>query len=151
MSTILYLGFWAESSAFYVIKTTMANDYRPTVLVVDDNAETMRLISTALAGAGYRVLESKSGLDGIATMLCFEGEIELAVIEINMPGISGLDVANQLGIDRPTTEVLYVSDLVESVAANSILLSDPRWVLFKPFTARELLAHVHDLVSRRAA
>jgi DNA-binding response OmpR family regulator len=129
----------------------MPEDCRPTILVVDDDAQTRSLMRTTLAGADFRVLEAKSGLDGIAAMLRFEGEIALAVVEIHLPGIGGLDLANQIGIERPTTEMLYVSGLVDSVAAKSIALNEPAGVLFKPFTAAKLLARVQELISRRVA
>jgi DNA-binding response OmpR family regulator len=129
----------------------MAEDYRPTILVVDDDAKAMRLMSTALADAEFQVLEARGGLEAMSTMLRHDGEIALAVVEINMPRINGLDLANHMGIERPTTEVLYVSDLVESVAVKSITVRQPGAVLIKPFTEGQLLARVRDFISRRAA
>jgi len=130
------------------MRKTMAEEYRPTILVVDHDAGARRLMRATLAGAKFRILEARGGLEAISTMLRYDGEIALAVVEINLPGISGLDLANQMGIERPTTEVLYVSDLVESVAAMSITQTKPEAVLFKPFTARQLLVRVRDFVSR---
>ena len=129
----------------------MAEDCRPTILVVDDDTQARRLMSTTLAGAEFRVLEAKSGLEAMSTMLRYDGKIALAVVEIDMPHINGLDLANQMGIERPTTEVLYVSDLVESVAVKSLTVRQPEAVLVKPFTARQFLARVRDVISCRAA
>jgi DNA-binding response OmpR family regulator len=129
----------------------MADDYRPTILVVDDDAQAMRLMSTTLAGAEFQVLEARGGLEAMSTILRYHGEIALAVVEINMPHMNGLDLANHMGIERPTTEVLYVSDLVESVVVKSISVRQPEAMLIRPFTERQLLARVRDFISRRAA
>lgn len=82
---------------------------RPTILVVEDDESARRFISSTLADADYKVLEAKGGLDGISTMLHYDGEIALAVVEIKMPGINGLDLANQMGIERPSTERIQES------------------------------------------
>jgi len=129
----------------------MSEDGRPTILIVDHDAQARKLMSTALAGAGFRLLEARSGLEAMATMLRDDREIVLAVVEIDMPCISGLDLVNQLKIERPTVQVLYISRLVESIAVKSIALREPGSVLLKPFTARQLLARVDDFISRRAA
>jgi two-component system, cell cycle sensor histidine kinase and response regulator CckA len=128
----------------------MVGDTRPTILVVEDDERVRDFISTTLAAADYNVLQAKGGLDGISTMLRYDGEISMAVVEIKMPGINGLDLANQIGIERPATEVLYVSDLDRSVAVESIAREKPEAMLPRPFTAGQLLKRVRHL-SRRTA
>ena len=59
-------------------------------------------------------------MEGGSTMLRYDGQIALAVVEIEMPGINWLDLANQIRIERPNTEILYISDLTNSVAVESI-------------------------------
>ena len=128
----------------------MPGGNRPTVLVVEDDERVREFITTALAHADYNVLQAKGGLDGISTMLRYDGKIEMAVVEIKMPGINGLDLANQIGIERPSTEVLYVSDLDTSVAVQSIAREKPEAVLQRPFTAGQLLTRVRYLSRRKA-
>jgi DNA-binding NarL/FixJ family response regulator len=50
----------------------------------------------------------------MAAALVVSSEISLAIIHIMMPGIGGLDVANQLAMDLPSTKVLYVSGSVRA-------------------------------------
>jgi DNA-binding NarL/FixJ family response regulator len=73
----------------------------------------------------------------------------MAVVEIKMPGINGLDLANQIGIERPSTEVLYISDLDRSVAVESIARKKPEAMLPRPFTAGQLLTRVRELSRRK--
>jgi DNA-binding response OmpR family regulator len=119
----------------------------PTVLVVEDDDRTRELISTALASANYDVLQARDGIEGLSTMLRFEGEIALAVLEIKLPGMGGLDLANQISVDRPSTEFLYVSNLTRSVAVESIAAGKPEAILKRPFSGRELLSRVRRLLA----
>ena len=128
----------------------MSAGSRPTVLVVEDDERVREFITTTLAAADYNVLQAKGGLDGISTMLRYDGEIAMAVVEIKMPGINGLDLANQISIERPSTEVLYVSDLDKSVAVESIAKEKPEAMLQRPFTAGQLLKRVRHLSRRKA-
>jgi DNA-binding response OmpR family regulator len=123
----------------------MCEDAHPTILVVEDDERVREFISTTLADADYNVLEAKGGLDGISAMLRYDGEIAMAVVEIKMPGINGLDLANQISIERPSTEVLYISDLDKSVAVESIAKEKPESMLARPFTAGQLLSRVRRL------
>ena len=135
-----------RNEKFNRIMTTMEEQLRPTILVVDDNERIRTFVSAILAGADYAVLEARGGLDGIATALRYHGEIALAVVEIKMPGCGGLDLANHIGIDRPEMEVLYMSESTDSIAAQSIAMQKPEAVLPKPFTAVELLTRVRQFV-----
>ena len=74
----------------------------------------------------------------------------MAVVEIKMPGINGLDFANQIGIERPSTKVFYVSDLDKSVAVESIAREKPEAMLPRPFSAGQLLTRVRHLSRHKA-
>ena len=124
----------------------MEEQVRPTILVVDDDERIRSFVKATLADADYAVLEARGGRDGIDTALRYNGEIALAVVEIKMPGVSGLDLANHIGVDRPQTEVLYMSESTNSIAAQSIAMQKPEAVLPKPFTAVELLARVRQFL-----
>src|SRR6476659_2536806 len=129
----------------------MSGQARSTILVVDSDESARELISTALADANFLVLEARGGMEGVATMFRYDGEIALAVVEIQMPGVNGLDLANQIGIERPATEVLYVSSITNSVAVESITRAKPDAVLAKPFTREQLLDRVQQCVPRKSA
>jgi len=124
----------------------MEEQLRPTILVVDNDENVRSFVSATLAAADYAVLEARGGLDGIAAALRYNGDIVLAVVEIKMPGVSGLDLANHIGVERPQTEVLYMSEATDSIAAQSIAMQKPEAVLPKPFTAVELLTRVRQFL-----
>jgi DNA-binding response OmpR family regulator len=68
------------------------------------------------------------------------------ISDIRMPGGSGLDLAVDLEAARPGQPVLYISGLVDSVVVKGILLSDPRVILTKPFSAEDLLSRVRTIL-----
>ena len=84
-------------------------------------------------------------------MLSYPGEIKLAIVEITMLGVNGLDFANQLGIERPKTPVLYIPAVANSVAAESIMQREPESVLTTPFTSEGLLERVRQILAANKA
>ena len=83
----------------------------------------------------------------MSVMLSFPGDIRLVVLDIIMPGVNGLDFANQLAIDRPQTKILYISGYTESVAVDSISRRMPHAVLPKPFTGHQLVERVREILA----
>lgn len=65
-----------------------------TVLIVDDDAPSVRLFRVLLEEAGFRVLEARNGLEGLR--LAVEHRPDLIVTDIRLPLVSGLEVIRQL-------------------------------------------------------
>ncbi len=63
-----------------------------------------------------------------------------------MPGVSGLDLAADLGREYPNLKILYISGYVGSLVAEALARRSPERVLMKPFTEEALLARVRDLL-----
>ena len=64
-----------------------------TVLVVDDNLATLYSTSRVLQSVGYRVLEAATG--SVAVQLA-KGEIDLAILDVNLPDIDGFEVGRRI-------------------------------------------------------
>lgn len=120
---------------------------KPPILIVEDEDQVRGFIKTTLSHGGYEVLEASGGLEAMATLLSYPGDIPLAIVDIVMPGVSGLDFANQVQMDRPQTKVLYISGFTDSIAVDSITRRQPVAMLNKPFTARALLERVRELLA----
>ena len=116
-----------------------------TILVVEDNGALRRLMLRILAGCGYAVLEAANGPQGL-DLFQQQGAVDLAIVDMVMPGMSGLDVAAEIERQQPGTKILYVTAHTSSVAIDSISRRTPDRVLLKPFDAAELIDRVAQLL-----
>jgi len=112
-----------------------------TILFIDDDDPLRMLCQTALEGAGYCVLTAESGLHGLR--LLQQQEVDLALVDIFMPEIDGLELIQRLRVARPTSKIIAMSggswewdylDTAKQLGANCTLK--------KPFSLQELLAAV---------
>ena len=121
------------------------------VLIVDDAAEVRQLLRASLSSVGYHVREAGSGEEALALVRDFEPGC--VVLDVNLPGISGLDVCRILRRDpaqEDTTIVMVTGDAepFEKVEAFSLSADD---YIVKPFSPRDLVARLTTAVARRAA
>lgn len=119
---------------------------RKTILIVEDEPQVRRFIRGILERKGFSVLEAGSGKQALAVAESHPEEIDLALIDVGMPGMGGLDVANGLIPGRPTMKVLYISGLVDSVAVHSLSYGAPHLIVRKPFTPSELLQRIGEIM-----
>ncbi len=121
-----------------------------TVIVIDDSQTVRQQVATVLEGAGYAVVEAEDGADG-ATQIGANAAASLAICDINMPKMSGLDLlekvrgqnASHLPFIMLTTE--GSPDLIE----RAVKLGAKGWIV-KPFKADMLLAAVKKLAGEPA-
>jgi CheY-like chemotaxis protein len=74
-----------------------------TILVVDDEPLVLEVMTDILAMSGYSVITASSGPDGIR--LAQSGDVDLILMDYNMPGMSGLDAARRLRDDPRTRSI----------------------------------------------
>ena len=119
------------------------------ILVVDDEADVLQLVERNLSLAGFHVIEAG---DGAAALAAARRELPaLIVLDIMLPGMSGLDVTRQLKRDAATAAI---SILLLSARAGEIdrILGFELGVddfLAKPFSPRELVLRVKAILSRK--
>jgi DNA-binding NtrC family response regulator len=78
------------------------------VLVVDDEENQQKTLSIGLKQEGFEVFTASSASEAL-DVLSITGEIEVAVIDLMMPGINGLDLARQIGRLYPGIRVVLAS------------------------------------------
>lgn len=113
---------------------------QPTVLVIDDEPAHRLMVRVVLGDAGFKVLESDNGSSGLATLRA--KPVDVVLLDMRMPGMSGLDVLQKMHEEGMTTPVIMltafgnVSSAVESMKIGA-------WdYLTKPADNDELLAVV---------
>jgi two-component system KDP operon response regulator KdpE len=118
------------------------------VLVVDDEAATRRGICVSLVARGYSVEEARSGEEAITAF--HERKADLIVLDINMPGMNGIEACRRIRSEAPRAGILMITirdseeDTVQALEAGA---DD---YITKPFRVRELLARL-TAITRRAS
>jgi CheY-like chemotaxis protein len=115
------------------------------ILVVEDQAAMRALICEMLEGNRFAVLEAGSAVQALELLQVRTG-VALAIVDMIMPGMSGLDLAAELDRRHPGTPILYISGLTSSIAMQAIADRSPESVLFKPFTEQRLIGRVRRLL-----
>jgi len=91
------------------IKVSLANrrgtapSSNSTVLLIEDEIQTLTSLENALQGQGYRVLRASNGVDGIE--IARHDSPDLIVLDLLMPGMDGFDVADRLHNDTDTAHI----------------------------------------------
>ena len=113
----------------------------PTILVADDNRQLVEMLRATLEDEGFDVVTAYSGLT--AASLVEREHVDLLVLDVLMPGMSGDAVAELLHQLKPDLPVLLMTGDSGDLFAQTTGL--PR--LHKPFTQQELVQAVGELLS----
>ena len=117
-----------------------------TVLVVDDHAPTLLGLKELLETAGYTVVTETNGLDGLQAAV--QHRPDLVLLDVVMPGMSGVEVCNQLKQHPSTglTPVVLISGTQERGFRVAALENGADDFLNKPVDTDELRARVRSLI-----
>jgi two-component system OmpR family response regulator len=116
------------------------------IVLVEDNAMLARGVCNALRDLGHAVDWLPDGADG-AAFLETQGA-DLAIIDVNLPGLSGFDVVRGLRRRRDATPVLMLTARGETADRVRGLDAGADDYLVKPFAMEELAARVRALARR---
>jgi two-component system cell cycle sensor histidine kinase/response regulator CckA len=119
---------------------------RRTVLVVEDDANLRRFLVRVLDSGGFSTLDTARATDALQLVREHSGRLALAVVDLMMPGVSGLDLGGDLDREYPQLKILYISGFVGSLAADALSRRAPDHLLLKPFTGETLLERVSMLL-----
>ena len=121
-------------------------DDAPHILVVDDDARLRKLLQDFLSGNGYRVSVAASAVAARQMMQALA--FDACVLDVMMPGETGLSFVKTLREERADIPVLMISALSESADRITGLSSGSDDYLPKPFEPEELLLRLRNLLRR---
>lgn len=117
-----------------------------TILVVDDSASIRQVVSIALKGAGYDVIEGVDGKDALSKL---NGQkVHLVISDVNMPNMDGITFVKelkQLPAYKFTPVIMLTTESQESKKQEGQLAGAKAWVV-KPFQPAQMLAAVSKLI-----
>jgi PAS domain S-box-containing protein len=115
-----------------------------TILLVEDDVRVRGAAERVLRTRGYTVVTATDGADALEVVDRHEGEIDLVITDLVMPGIGGRELARELASVRPDTKILFMSGYTEDAASRSSLLDPGAVFLSKPFTPDTLSEKVRE-------
>jgi signal transduction histidine kinase len=136
---ILLLPLHADMSGYTPTKEVEITDEKYTVLVVEDDIDTLDLIALQLQQNGFDVLKAEQGQKALE--LARTEDIDLVTLDIMLPDITGMDVLRQLK-SKPETSgipVIIVSVLQPDINTDGTGAADH---ITKPFTLERLMESI---------
>ena len=140
----------AEKAAPVDCARTHPPGSRPTLLVVDDDAEVREVTVTRLAEAGHDVREASSGLQALAALEA-DPCVDLVVLDFAMPGMNGAEAAIEIRKRWPGMPVLLVTGFADTTALTLAGANGADAVVLKPYRDGELERKVASALAARAA
>ena len=125
------------------------NHHKRNILVVDDTPDNLRLLSAMLTAQGFEVRKALNGK--MALTACQTVLPDVILLDINMPGMNGYQVCQQLKADDKTSEVpvIFISaldDVVDKVKAFDVGGVD---YIAKPFHGAEVVLRIENQINLR--
>lgn len=115
------------------------------IVIVEDDLEICRLLEMFLSSKGYRVSMCHNGKDGLAKIRQLQPD--LALLDIMMPGLNGIDVCRQCRKDY-AGPLLFLTACSEDISEVTALGVGADGYLHKPLRPHILLAHIEALLRR---
>ena len=119
---------------------------RPTVLLVDDEEDLRDIMRRMLERRGFATLVAGDSTEAIATCREHEGDIDVFVTDLGLPGVSGGDLARTAADLRPAMGVVYISGLPKDIAVTKGLIGDDALLVKKPFTSEHLIEALRRVI-----
>jgi CheY-like chemotaxis protein len=117
-----------------------------TILVIEDEEMLMELNRSLLERLGYRVIEAQNGKEAIKIVQTFEGDIDLAILDLLLPDISGGQIYRLLMQARPHLKVIICSGFGIDGPAQEVLNAGAQAFLQKPFSLAALSAKLKEVM-----
>ena len=116
------------------------------ILVVDDEETVRNLLQRILEEAGYNVTSAADGEEALYQV--YQGETEVVLLDIKMPGMSGIEVLGKISTDWPDTCVIMVTAVVDTQTAVEALKMGAYDYITKPFNQNDVLQKVQKAIAK---
>ena len=115
------------------------------ILLVEDDRLVMYSLARGLREAGYRVLEASSGEQAI--QLCLDSTPDLALLDLKLPGMSGIDFAKWLKTTH-AVPFIFLSAYSDTEAVDTASELGALGYLVKPLDVSQVLPTIHTAIRR---
>jgi len=119
---------------------------RKTILLADDETHILNVVSIKLQNAGYEVITAEDGQE--AYELARQRQPDLIITDYQMPLLSGVELCSKLRCEPGTCDIPAIMLTARGfvISENDKTSGNIKQVIDKPFSPREVLASVHELL-----
>ena len=119
-----------------------------TVLLVEDEAAVREMTQAALQRHGYTVLPAASGAEALRIAQANQGNIDVVLTDVVMPGMSGRQLVDQLREDYPRLAALFMSGYTSDAVLRHGIETGQADFLQKPFSTSALAAKLRQVLDK---
>src|SRR5512145_894649 len=118
------------------------------VLLVEDEPAIREMCALMLEKLGYRVLSAQDPEKALSIACAHEGEIDLLLTDVVMPGMNGRDLKEQIRAVYPEIRTLFMSGYTSDVIAHRGVLEEEVRFIQKPFSINDLGPKIRDALKK---
>ncbi|MDB5064191.1 MAG: hypothetical protein QOG45_2651 [Chloroflexota bacterium] len=118
----------------------MSSNAGKTILIVEDDQPSREVVRLACSAQNHTLIEAGNGTEGLE--MARESSPDLVILDVNLPGMSGLDVCRRLRADGSRVPIIMLTakaDTIDVVVGLELGADD---YVTKPFEVRELMARI---------
>lgn len=120
---------------------------RGSILLVEDENFVREVTAEILIAAGYTVLKARSAVEGVREFRQHQGEVELLVVDVVLPGKNGRDMARELMKEDSRLKTIFISGYPENAADRNKDFFEKTIYLPKPFSVNSLMQKIRDVIA----
>src|ERR671925_639030 len=118
---------------------------RRTILVVEDEANMLRLLERVLSRRGYQVLTAADGEEAIEVHRSHKDTIDIILLDLGLPRISGLDVLVKLRSENPDVKIVIATGYLEPDLSSEIERAGVKHFIHKPYVLDDVIKIVQSV------
>ena len=111
------------------------------LLIVDDEPALRKALRTSLTACGFDVSEARSGAEALAMLP--QAPADLVLLDINMPGMNGIEVCRKIRAESARTGIVMVTVRDSEERQGGVSRGGADDFITKPYLLREMIARLH--------
>lgn len=119
---------------------------KETIMVVDDEPTVRELAKSILERFGYQVIQAQNGNEALQQYQSQKEKIDMVILDLIMPGLSGVETLKELRKTNPAVKVLIASGYSSNGTTKDVVNIGISGFITKPFTIKELLQEVQNIL-----
>jgi two-component system cell cycle sensor histidine kinase/response regulator CckA len=118
------------------------------ILIIEDDEIMRGLLKTFLLGAGYQVICTVDGIEGVEAYKTHRRNIQLVVSDLEMPKLNGVGAYRKIKAMNPDVKVIFVSGYIDPHLQRELQSEGVQEFVCKPYSPDDILGAVRKALGR---